>query len=503
MCGIAALWGRSDRTMVHDIISKLEHRGPDGQGVHVDERQDATLGHRRLSIIDPIGGAQPILDTGSSEALVANGMIYNDAALRHELGKDSFSTASDSEAILRSLSAWGTDAVARLDGMFAFVLVHEDGLIAARDPIGIKPLYMGRIDQGLCFASEIKALAAVTDDIEEFPAGQVYDSRSGFRTYYQPPSALPQDRALDEMIDDVRQTLDAAVTKRLRSDVPLGAFLSGGLDSSIIAALARQKLDELHTFAVGLEGSADLLAARRVAQHLDTIHHEHVITRDEVRRDLPEILFHLESFDRDLVRSAIPCWYVSRLASERVKVVLTGEGADELFAGYTYYREYDDPLALHEELLRSILSMHNINLQRVDRMTMAHGIEGRVPFLDTAMIEVAMSIPAEEKLRRIGDKQVEKWILRKAFEDMLPSEILWRDKVQFDEGSGLADLMADEAMLRDTAQNAKSDGHLKSEDVDEARSLEEVHYRTTLTKTLEKPAQVLSLVAHWNERPLS
>jgi len=495
MCGIAALWGRSDRIMIHDMISRLEHRGPDGKGVHVDERLDATLGHQRLAIIDPSGGAQPILDGSSSEALVANGMIYNDADLRHELGEDSFVTACDSEAILRSFSAWGTDAVARLDGMFAFVLVHEDGLIAARDPIGIKPLYMGRVDGGLCFASEIKALAAVTDDIEEFPAGQVFDSRSGFKTYYRPPSGMPQGRPRDEMIEGLRKTLDAAVAKRLRSDVPLGAFLSGGLDSSIIAALARQKVDELHTFAVGLEGSADLLAARRVAEHLDTTHHEHVITRDEVRQDLPEILFHLESFDRDLVRSAIPCWYVSRLASKQVKVVLTGEGADELFAGYTYYRKYDDPRALDQELLRSIRSMHNINLQRVDRMTMAHGIEGRVPFLDTAMIEVAMSMPADVKLKRIGDKQVEKWILRKAFEDLLPDEIVWRDKVQFDEGSGLADLMADEATRRENLGLAGSD------QVEDARSSEEAYYRTILAQTLEEPDQILSLVAHWDDRP--
>jgi asparagine synthase (glutamine-hydrolysing) len=422
-------------------------------------------------------------------------MIYNDAELRRELGEDAFATATDSETILRSINAWGTDAVARLDGMFAFVLVHEDGLIAARDPIGIKPLYMGRIDADLCFASEIKALANVADDIEEFPAGQIFDSRSGFRTYYQPPEAEPRARPLDEMIEVLRETLDAAVTKRLRSDVPLGAFLSGGLDSSIIAALARQKLDELHTFAVGMEGSADLLAARRVAEHLDTIHHEHVITRDEVRRDLPEILFHLESYDRDLVRSAVPCWYVSRLASEQVKVVLTGEGADELFAGYTYYRDYDDAAALHQELCRSIQAMHNVNLQRVDRMTMAHGIEGRVPFLDTAMIEVGMSLPVEAKLRRVGDKQVEKWILRKAFEDMLPSEIVWRNKEQFDEGSGLADLLVDETRRRGASLVTSSDG------LKDARSSEEAYYRTTLAQALDESAQVLSLVAHWDERP--
>ena len=268
--------------------------------------------------------------------------------------------------------------------------------------------------------------------------------------------------------------------------MPLGAFLSGGLDSSIIAALARLHLDVLHTFAVGLEGSADLLAARRVADHLGTIHHEYRICQDEVRRDLPEMLFHLESFDRDLVRSAVPCWYVSRLASDEVKVVLTGEGADELFAGYTYYRGYDDPDALQQELRRSILRMHNINLQRVDRMTMAHGLEGRVPFLDTLMIELAMAIPAELKLQGVGKRRVEKWILRKAFEDLLPEDIVWRDKAQFDEGSGLADLLAAEAVARGGP--------------DEGRSAEEAHYRSTLASTFDEPEPVLSLVAHWNDR---
>lgn len=497
MCGIAALWGRSDRSLIRSIVSKLEHRGPDGMGVHVHENRDAVLGHRRLAIIDPAGGAQPILDAGSSNALVANGMIYNYAQLRRELGEEAFATASDSETILHSIAAWGADAVARLDGMFAFVLLHDNGLIVARDPIGIKPLYMGRIDDGLCFASEIKALADVAEGIEEFPAGRVYDSQCGFRTYYEVPETKPRFRPLDEIIGTLCESLESAVTKRLRSDVPLGTFLSGGLDSSIIAALARRHLDKLHTFAVGLEGSADLSAARRTAEHLDTTHHEYVITRDEVLRDLPEILFHLESYDRDLVRSAVPCWYVSRLAGERVKVVLTGEGADELFAGYTYYRGYDEPATLHRELRRSIAAMHNVNLQRVDRMTMAHGLEGRVPFLDTKMIETAMSIPAEVKLRAVGDKKIEKWILRKAFEDVLPSEIVWRDKEQFDEGSGLADLLADEAGRHGRLLAVRCGG------LQEARSPEEAYYRAILAQAFEEPAQILSLVAHWSERPVA
>jgi asparagine synthase (glutamine-hydrolysing) len=486
MCGIAALWGHADQEVTEAIVSKLEHRGPDGRGVHVDPDRHWALGHRRLSIIDPPGGAQPILDARSASALVANGMIYNDEQLRREIGEEAFSTATDSESILRSVQHWGADAAARLDGMFAFVLMHDEGLLAARDPIGIKPLYMGWVGDGLAFASEVKALAGIADNIKEFPAGQIYDSRCGFRRYYDVPKTVSPEGTSDGIIDNLRRTLEAAVVKRLRSDVPLGAFLSGGLDSSIIAALAKRHLDVLHTFAVGLEGSADLLAARRVADHLGTIHHEYRICQDEVRRDLPEILFHLESFDRDLVRSAVPCWYVSKLASDRVKVVLTGEGADELFAGYTYYRDYDDPDALQQELSRSILRMHNINLQRVDRMTMAHGLEGRVPFLDTSMIEFAMAIPAELKLRGVGERRVEKWILRKAFEDLLPEDIVWRDKAQFDEGSGLADLLAAEA----AARGGPAQG----------RSAEEAHYRSTLASTFDEPEPVLSLVAHWNDR---
>ena len=487
MCGIAALWGHADRDLTKAIVSRLQHRGPDGLGLKVDRDRDWALGHRRLAIIDPPGGAQPIVDTGSASALVANGMIYNDAALRRVIGEESFVTATDSESILRSFDAWDVDAVARLDGMFAFVMMHEDGVVAARDPIGIKPLYMGQVGEALAFASEIKALAGIADRIEEFPAGQIYDSRSGFRRYYDVPKVEPAAGPPDQLMKSLRTTLEAAVAKRLRSDVPLGAFLSGGLDSSIIAAIARRHVDELHTFAVGLEGSADLVAARRVADHLDTVHHEYLIDRDEVRRDLPEILFHLESFDRDLVRSAVPCWYVSRLARDRVKVVLTGEGADELFAGYTYYRGYDDPMALQDELRRSIQRMHDINLQRVDRMTMAHGLEGRVPFLDTSMIELAMTIPADLKLHDIDGRRIEKWILRKTFEDLLPVDIVWRDKAQFDEGSGLADLLAAEAAERDVAAAG--------------RSPEEAYYRETLASAFEVPEPVLSLVAHWNDRP--
>lgn len=490
MCGVAALWGRSDSAAVRNLIAKQRHRGPDGEGIWYAASHDGVLGHCRLAIIDPEAGAQPLVSVDGSAALAANGMIYNDLALRRENGEPAYRTKSDSESILHSVAAGGPDAVAKLDGMFAFVMEHEGHLIAARDPIGIKPLYMARLEGALAFASEIKAFEELAAEVEEFPAGHVYDSRTGLRRYYTLPDGAPDAWRLNDALAALRETLEHAVVKRLRSDVPFGALLSGGLDSSIIAALARRHVEDLQTFAVGLPGSADLMAARRVAEHLGTRHHEMVITRDEVVAALPDILYHLESFDKDLVRSAVPCYFVSRFAAERVKVVLTGEGADELFAGYTYYRDFTDPEALHAELCRSIGSMHDINLQRVDRMTMAHGLEGRVPFLDTEMIALGLGLPAEWKLKAVNGRRIEKWVLRKAFEDMLPSDIVWRDKVQFDQGSGLADLLAAEVRRRDPNRGRSDDSQAEQD-----------HYRTLLAQRFADPEQVLRLVSHWEQRP--
>ena len=497
MCGIAAFWGSTDENLIKQAISKIEHRGPDGRGTYITGNDTAVLGHQRLSIIDPEGGRQPIVSGDGARALVANGMIYNYRALRDELGDAPFRTNSDSETILHACAEDGADAVSSLDGMFAFVMVDGEELIAARDPIGIKPLYLGRRDGALCFASEIKALLGVAEDIEEFPAGHLYRSGSGFEPYYEVPQPHVVQRPLSRVIDELRTTLESAVVKRLRSDVPLGAFLSGGLDSSIIAALARRHVDELHTFAVGVEGSADLEAARRVASHLDTVHHEYALTEREVYAQLPAILNHLETYDQDLVRSAVPCYFVSRLAAEHVKVVLTGEGADELFAGYKYYLRYADPHILGQELRRSITSMHNVNLQRVDRMTMAHGLEARVPFLDTAMIALGMGIDPALKLRHHEGRRVEKWILRKAFEDLLPHDIVWRVKEQFDEGSGMSDMLA---------RTAGREGGLTVLDPDKGhamgcRSREESFYRKLLADGFDDPEPVLNLVAHWADRP--
>jgi asparagine synthase (glutamine-hydrolysing) len=491
MCGIAALWGATDRHLVDGMLEIQAHRGPDGHGLAETGQGSGILAHCRLSIIDPAGGAQPLRTAGGEWSLVANGMIYNDREIRARLSELPFMTGSDSESILCSLAHEGTAAVAGLDGMFAFVMSNGERLIAARDPIGIKPLYMGRRDGALAFASEIKALAAWSDSIEEFPAGHVFDSVSGMQCYYTVPPAQADKWQLDDALTALRATLERAVVKRLRSDVPFGALLSGGLDSSIIAALAARQVDRLKTFAVGFDGSPDLLAARKVAAHIGSDHHELVITPQEALAELPLILRHLESFDQDLVRSAIPCWFVSRLAASKVKVVLTGEGADELYAGYTYYRDIANAQALGEELRRSITAMHNINLQRVDRMTMAHGLEARVPFLDREMIDLAMTLPAEWKLAEAGGRRVEKWLLRKACEDLLPAHIVWRDKLQFDQGSGVAGFIVDAATRLAHEQGLEIDG---------ARSFEEAYYRSLLSEVCETPGPVLDLVGHWDTR---
>lgn len=492
MCGIVALWGQTNPDTLDKLLSRLQHRGPDGRDLHEHGAPPgATLGHARLAIIDPEGGKQPLIaDDGT--ALVCNGMIYNDLELRSRLGRDRFRTGSDSESILQGYREWDTGVVERLDGMFAFVLIDATGrCVAARDPLGKKPLYWGRMNDTILFASEIEPLAGTTDDIEEFPAGCIWDSRSGLHRFYCVPTPRTVERSERETLRAVRGTLERAVIKRLRSDVPLGAFLSGGLDSSVIAAIARRHVDRLHTFAVGLPGSSDLAAARRVAAHLDTIHHEHVIDPNEITDVLPQVIRHLESHDRDLVRSAVPTWFVARLAAHDVKVVLTGEGADELFAGYSYHAGYEDTQALQHELRRSLMAMHDINLQRVDRMTMAHSIEARVPFLDPQMVRLAMTIPAALKQRPEQGCDGEKWVLRKACEDLLPANIVWRGKLQFDQGSGFSEY------LRRHAETETAAGNIA--DIKDGESREEALYRGLLLESFEHAEAVLDLASHWRE----
>ena len=517
MCGIAGIWGNIDesdgsmQSIVQRMIEVQHHRGPDGHGAHVQPHQ-GVLGHTRLAIMDPAQGRQPIHNEDCSTTLVANGMIYNHPQLRRRLGTShEFASNSDSETVLHVFEDQGLATPRLLDGMFAFAISKGDRLVLARDRIGIKPLYYGykanacdkngrdiNNDAGkvMYFASELKALIPFVEDIKEFPPGTIYDSHSGFHTYYEVPDRIPVELDPQVHIRRVRETVEAAVKKRLLSDVPLGAFLSGGLDSSIIAAVAKKYMPELHTFSVGVDGSRDLQAARRVARHIGSVHHEYIYSAAEVVDKLPEILYYLESFDQDLVRSAIPTWFCARLAADKVKVILTGEGADELFAGYSYHKAIAGEAALHRELRRSITRLHNINLQRVDRMTMRHAIEARVPFLDTDVIAMAQSIPARFKLCRQDDgRYIEKWILRKAFEELLPADIVWRNKEQFDEGSGMVDMLPE--VLNRVAAGLDTETYQTRFKTDQLRSREECFYHSLLREQFERPEAVLANVGRW------
>ena len=500
MCGIVGLWDVASAAEVGTLLSNLVHRGPDGRGT-AELAPGRAFGHQRLSIVDLETGAQPFVQTaadGRVRCLVANGEIYNAPDLRDELAHAPFTSASDSEVILHLLDG-DAGAVDRLHGMFAFALAEGDELLLGRDPLGIKPLYVGTVDGGTVFASELKALPAGTADARALPPGSTLSSVAGPHRYAEVPDTAPAPEGSttpEAAAARVREVLDQAVVARLMADVPVGAFLSGGLDSSAICALLRQHVDDLHTFTVGLEGSPDLVAARVVAEHLGTTHHEHVLTADEVAAAVPEVVVALESFDQDLVRSAVPTWFVSRLAAQHVKVVLTGEGADELFAGYAYHKAITDPVALQAEARRSIGELHHVNLQRVDRMTMAHSLEARVPFLDTRMIATALALPAEMRLPTVGG--IEKTLLRMAVDDLLPHDIVWRDKAQFDEGSGTADLLP---TLEHLSDGIDLDAYRAAHPGTDLRSVEECGYHQMLARGVDHPEVVLPTVARWADRP--
>lgn len=443
MCGIVAIFGQNASCWASGLdtmLGRLSHRGPDDRDTFIDSH--VALGQARLSIIDVAGGRQPIFAEDGEKCIICNGEIYNHRDLRSMLAQQHrFSTQSDTEVILHLYEEDGVRSVAKLDGMFAFVIYDGKDILVARDPLGIKPLYYSQKDGCLFFASEMKALQGVADTIKEFPAAHYYSSKEGLVQYYYLPEIPQWADSVNEISGRLHDALHQAVAKRWMADVPVGCFLSGGLDSSLICAISKRNFDHLDTFSVGLEEeSPDLIYARKAAQFLGTNHHEYAYTREEVMEVLPDVIYHLESFAPALVRSAIPTYFVSRLAGEHVKVILTGEGSDEVFAGYHYFKRFTEKQDVHEEALRILNGLHNMNLQRVDRATMAHSIEGRVPFLDIDFVEYAMSINPELKLAGKG-KRMEKWLLRQAFTGYLPDEIMLRPKMEFAAGCGSEELI--------------------------------------------------------------
>ncbi|MEV6307409.1 asparagine synthase (glutamine-hydrolyzing) [Streptomyces sp. NPDC051840] len=519
MCGIAAIHidshhaltatdadGAPPRAGVGEMLHRLAHRGPDDSGTRL-VGDHTWLGHRRLSIVDLDGGHQPLGGTDGDDdwSVVCNGEIYNHEALRHEMPVTAFGSSSDSAAALAVLRTDGPRGLHRLRGMWALcAATPSGGFVAARDAVGIKPLYWARTGTGVHFASELRAFAPeVQPRAEIFPPGHWWSPQDGLNRFAEPVPAHDAGAdwtAVDERVAEkaTAEAVTDSVRRHLMADVEVGVFLSGGLDSGIVAAVAAEiyagQGRRLKTFSVGTADSPDLLAARETAAFLGTDHHETLLDAEASHAVLDEVVTCVESFDASLIRSAVPNWFLSELASQHVKVVLTGEGADELFAGYGYYHEqHGTPEDLDAELRRTVGSLHGLNLQRCDRVTMAHGLEARVPFLDHDVMAHAMSLPA--RMKGLEADGMEKGHLRRAFTGRLPDHLLWRRKEQFGTGSGAEGLLG--PLWNSRITDSEFADAVTGDSTPELRSKEELGYYRTFRRALPgvRPEAVLTRFA--------
>ncbi|HBA60109.1 MAG TPA: asparagine synthase B [Elusimicrobia bacterium] len=459
MCGILAILDIKSnagalRKKALTLVKRLRHRGPDWSGIYSDP--NGILLHERLSIVDVEHGAQPLVDRLTGRVLSVNGEIYNHEELRKELKQaHDFQTASDCEPILYLYDEFGPEFVKKMNGIFAFVLYDPAAkeYFISRDPIGVVPLYWGWDREGNLFvSSELKAIADVCPKIDEFPPGHYYSSKDGKLVKYYCPAwaetAVLPSNPLD--LKALREALESAVKRQLMCDVPYGVLLSGGLDSSLVSAIAsrfKEKRVEdhdatpawwprLHSFSVGLAGSPDLKMAKKVADFIGSAHHEVHFTEQEGIDAIPDVIYQLETFDITTIRAATPMYLMARkIKAMGIKMVLSGEGADEIFGGYLYFHKAPDARELHEETVRKLAQLHKYDCLRANKATAAWGLEARVPFLDKEFLETAMNIDPKEKMCVPGVR-MEKWMLRKAFEGYLPDEVLWRQKEQFSDGVG-------------------------------------------------------------------
>lgn len=453
MCGIVCVFGvleselKEKKSAVEQGLSLLTHRGPDDSEVLTinGAKQFSLLGHTRLSIVDVKTGHQPFSEEGIS--WVHNGEIYNhkDLIKEYRLSEKCTFSSSDSAVIGPLYQKLGVEAFDLLDGVFSIVIIDGDQVVAARDPLGVKPLFYGTDQSGaMWFSSEIKALEESCKEIKTFPPGHYYTSLEGFVRYYTPKyeTQTPFLKEQEEVFSKLRDTLTKATKKRLMADVPLGSLLSGGLDSSLVAAIAARELRKegkvLKTFSVGLDPDTDdLKKAREVSEHIGSDHHEVIFTIEEGLTALSQMVKTLETFDITTIRASTPMYLMSKyIRDQGIKVVLSGEGADEIFGGYLYFSHAPSAEEFHSECLRRISLLHTADLLRADRSTMGASVEARVPFLDKEFLEVSMAIDPELKVIK-GDR-AEKWVLREAFakEDLIPKSILWRQKEQFSDGVG-------------------------------------------------------------------
>ncbi|MDG1386119.1 MAG: asparagine synthase B [Flavobacteriaceae bacterium] len=458
MCGIVCAFELKQpseelRPQVLGMSKSIRHRGPDWSGIFSNPK--TVMAHERLAIVDPTSGKQPLFSADARYVLAANGEIYNHKELQAQLGgKYDFQTASDCEIILALYQDKGPDFIDELNGIFGFALYDtlKDEYFIARDHMGIIPLYMGWDQNGTFYvASELKALEGVCTKIELFPPGHYMTSGTKTPVQWYTRDWMEFDAVKDNetSIDDLHDSLAAAVRRQLMSDVPYGVLLSGGLDSSVTSALAKlyaaKRIEaddeqaawwpQLHSFAVGLEGSPDLEAAAKVAKHIDTVHHEVKFTIQEGLDAIRDVVYHLETYDITTIRASTPMYLLARaIKALGIKMVLSGEGADELFGGYLYFHKAPTPKDFHEETVRKLDKLHQYDCLRANKSLAAWGIEGRVPFLDKEFMDVAMRINPSDKM--ITSDRMEKWVIRKAFEQYLPESVAWRQKEQFSDGVG-------------------------------------------------------------------
>ena len=515
MCGIVCAFDLKQPTddlrgKLLNMSKKIRHRGPDWNGIYADEK--AILAHERLAIVDPASGKQPLLSEDGTVVLAANGEIYNHKELRKSLSIPyTFKTESDCEVILALYKEHGKAFLDQLNGIFAFALYDSktNEFLIARDHMGIIPLYMGWDQYGTFYVgSELKSLEGVCSKIELFPPGHLLTNDLEEPEQWYTRDWMSYDAVADNTtsIEDLRAALEAAVKRQLMSDVPYGVLLSGGLDSSVTSAVAKKYAEmrvesndeqaawwpRLHSFAVGLDGSPDLAAAQKVADQIGTVHHEIKFTIQEGLDAIRDVIYHLETYDITTIRASTPMYLMARvIKSMGIKMVLSGEGADELFGGYLYFHKAPSAKDFHEETVRKLSKLHMYDCLRANKSLAAWGIEGRVPFLDKEFIDVAMRLNPKDKMA--GNGKIEKYVVRKAFEDYLPQEVAWRQKEQFSDGVGYSWIdtlkeVVDQEVSDDQMQNA----HFRFP-IQTPQTKEEYYYRSIFESHFPSDAAALSV----------
>ena len=503
MCGIAAIFNIKEQTpdlrnKALSMAKKIRHRGPDWSGIYCGG--SAILAHERLSIVDPQSGGQPLYSPDRKQILAVNGEIYNHQEIRKRYqGKYSFQTGSDCEVILALYQDKGINFLEDLNGIFAFALYDEarDEFLIARDPIGVIPLYIGFDKEGKVYcASELKALEGFCDAYEPFLPGHYYSSREGkmtrwYRRDWMEYGTVSYTLNHTETCNRIKESLEAAVRRQLMSDVPYGVLLSGGLDSSVISAVAKKYASrriesngkqeawwpQLHSFAIGLKGAPDLAKAREVADFIGTVHHEINYTIQEGLDALRDVIYFIETYDVTTVRASTPMYLLARvIKSMGIKMVLSGEGADEVFGGYLYFHKAPDAKSFHEETVRKLSKLYLYDCLRANKSLSAWGVEGRVPFLDKEFLDVAMRIDPKEKM--CPGKTIEKKVVREAFADILPESVVWRQKEQFSDGVGYSWIDTLKAITAEAVSDEEMAHAAERFPINPPHNKEEYYYRS-------------------------